>query len=80
MIKKIIKLVIVLVVAGWLYLFARPFCSTLYNAGLSNWNGNTFKQAFFNGFNWGFKLASLPIIGIVVAWFWLKNLLPSSRD
>jgi hypothetical protein len=72
-IKLTIKLTIALLLLGWLYLFAKPFVSTL-NAG------NSVKQAFINGFNWKFNLASLPVIGIVVAWFWLKNLLPSSRD
>jgi len=76
--ENFFKLVIVLVVAGWLSLFFRPFFSTFKAAG--NWSDEVWKQAFINGFNWTFKLASLAVIGIVVFLIWLKNLLSSSRD
>jgi len=72
-----VKLIIVLLLVGWLSLFFRPFFSTLK---ASNWSGEVWEQAFINGFNWTFKLASLAVIGIVVFLIWLKNLLPSSRD
>jgi len=71
--ENFFKLIIAPVAVGWFYLFAKPFVSTL-NAG------NSVKQAFINGFNLEFNLASLFVIGIVVFLILLKNLLPSSRD
>ena len=76
--KNLINLIIALLVLGCFYLFARPFISTLNKAG--NWSNEVVKQAFINGFNLEFKLASLATIGIVAFLIWLKNLFSSSRD
>jgi len=75
--ENFFKLVIVLVVVGWLSLFFWPFFSTFK---ASNWSNEAFNQALIDGFNLEFKLASLFVIGIVAFLIWLKNLLPSSRD